>query len=92
MTKPFFVEDTRPADRAYVFTLLQIISVIGGLFAPGHTNWTRAFLYGWLQLHLQSPICCCIFTADELTGIAVFHSRSTPEFENTHNYRLTAKQ
>ncbi|WP_322908017.1 MFS transporter [Paenibacillus sp. SGZ-1009] len=28
------VEDTRPADRTYVFTLLQIISVIGGLFAP----------------------------------------------------------
>ncbi len=28
------VEDTRPSDRTYVFTLLQIISVIGGLFAP----------------------------------------------------------
>ncbi|MEK4516451.1 MFS transporter [Paenibacillus sp. FSL H8-0122] len=28
------VEDTRPADRTYVFTLLQIIGVIGGLFAP----------------------------------------------------------
>ncbi|WP_411347123.1 MFS transporter [Paenibacillus sp. WLX2291] len=28
------VEDTKPADRTYVFTLLQIISVIGGLFAP----------------------------------------------------------
>ncbi|WP_150268308.1 MFS transporter [Paenibacillus tepidiphilus] len=28
------VEDTRPNDRTYVFTLLQIISVIGGLFAP----------------------------------------------------------
>ncbi|MEK3835505.1 MULTISPECIES: MFS transporter [unclassified Paenibacillus] len=28
------VEDTRPSDRTYVFTLLQIIGVIGGLFAP----------------------------------------------------------
>ncbi|OZB98283.1 MFS transporter [Paenibacillus sp. XY044] len=28
------VEDTKPKDRTYVFTLLQIISVIGGLFAP----------------------------------------------------------
>lgn len=28
------VEDTRPADRTYVFTLLQIIGVVGGLFAP----------------------------------------------------------
>lgn len=28
------VEDTKPSDRTYVFTLLQIISVIGGLFAP----------------------------------------------------------
>ncbi|MDO7907793.1 MFS transporter [Paenibacillus sp. JX-17] len=28
------VEDTKPDDRTYVFTLLQIISVIGGLFAP----------------------------------------------------------
>lgn len=28
------VEDTKPSDRTYIFTLLQIISVIGGLFAP----------------------------------------------------------
>lgn len=28
------VEDTEPKDRTYIFTLLQIISVIGGLFAP----------------------------------------------------------
>lgn len=28
------VEDTKPSDRTYVFTLLQIIGVIGGLFAP----------------------------------------------------------
>ncbi|MDO3410289.1 MFS transporter [Saccharibacillus sp. CPCC 101409] len=28
------VEDTPPKDRTYVFTLLQIIGVIGGLFAP----------------------------------------------------------
>lgn len=28
------VEDTEPKERTYVFTLLQVISVIGGLFAP----------------------------------------------------------
>lgn len=28
------VEDTEPKDRTYVFTLLQVIGVIGGLFAP----------------------------------------------------------
>lgn len=28
------VEDTKPGDRTYIFTLLQIIGVIGGLFAP----------------------------------------------------------
>ncbi|MFC4099379.1 MFS transporter [Paenibacillus xanthanilyticus] len=28
------VEDTEPRERTYVFTLLQVIGVIGGLFAP----------------------------------------------------------
>ncbi|RIX50247.1 MFS transporter [Paenibacillus nanensis] len=28
------VEDTEPKERTYVFTLLQVIGVIGGLFAP----------------------------------------------------------
>ncbi|NMO94458.1 MFS transporter [Paenibacillus lemnae] len=28
------VEDTEPKERAYVFTLLQLIAVVGGLFAP----------------------------------------------------------
>ncbi|GGA45686.1 MFS transporter [Paenibacillus physcomitrellae] len=28
------VEDSKPSERTYVFTLLQIIGVIGGLFAP----------------------------------------------------------
>ncbi|SFS53103.1 MFS transporter [Paenibacillus sp. 453mf] len=28
------VEDTAPKQRTYVFTLLQLISVVGGLFAP----------------------------------------------------------
>ncbi|SDX59540.1 MFS/sugar transport protein [Paenibacillus sp. PDC88] len=28
------VEDTAPKERTYVFTLLQLISVVGGLFAP----------------------------------------------------------
>lgn len=28
------VEDTPPKDRTYVFTLLQVIGVVGGLFAP----------------------------------------------------------
>ncbi|CAM4284522.1 MFS transporter [Paenibacillus tarimensis] len=28
------VEDTNPKDRTYVFTILQFISVVGGLFAP----------------------------------------------------------
>ncbi|MBB3113214.1 MFS family permease [Paenibacillus phyllosphaerae] len=28
------VEDTEPRERTYVFTLLQVIGVVGGLFAP----------------------------------------------------------
>jgi len=28
------VEDTEPKDRSYVFTVLQFISIVGGLFAP----------------------------------------------------------
>ncbi|WNS45586.1 MFS transporter [Paenibacillus sp. MMS20-IR301] len=60
------VEDTRPADRTYVFTLLQIISVIGGLFAP--LGGLLVNQYGMVQGMRIMYVLAFLFMTFQFTG------------------------
>ncbi|AIQ41322.1 MULTISPECIES: MFS transporter [Paenibacillus] len=60
------VEDTRPSDRTYVFTLLQIIGVIGGLFAP--LGGLLVHQYGMIQGMRMMYVLAFLFMTFQFVG------------------------
>ncbi|GGO05334.1 MFS transporter [Saccharibacillus kuerlensis] len=60
------VEDTPPKDRTYVFTLLQIIGVVGGLFAP--LGGLLVDHYGIVDGTRIMYIFCCVSMTFQFIG------------------------
>ena len=55
------VEDTEPKDRTYVFSVLQFVAMLGGLFAPAR-GIARCPL--WTDSRYANHVCSCMHMHD----------------------------
>ncbi|SET15700.1 MFS transporter [Paenibacillus sp. NFR01] len=80
------VEDTRPEDRTYVFTLLQFIGVVGGLFAP--LGGILVAHYGMVEGMRIMYVLACLFMTFQFVG----RHLTTRETEAGIQKRLETRQ